>query len=413
MDASSHFRITSVALSYPCLTPAVAVPRLAEQRSHTYVPLSLHSGNPCLTRDSSRARSGVWDGGFRDGRRLRATRRSTVRSRRSGRPGTRASSQSSPAALAASAYVRDCSTGTMSSPLAVDEDRRHARRQPLHRIGVRVGRRRLAGVEPMSSTAASFPRWSTTASARHETPRERDRRRDELLRREPQRQVPACRVADRDQRSEPELAAPLGTPQPRPRASPGSRRRSRPAGTRRSTSSSRAHSDRPTSASSGRTRTSRARSRRGSEPRVGSAGAGQLAELVAVLAVAVRRRHAPAPRRAPRRGRTAAPRAPAAAAPPPSGSAGSPARAARRDRASRRAPPSTARPIAAERANGARRHSTAAATSAASSISAFACSSRRRRKRFDDEPPFLCRFLTKREPTFDVTSRSPSKTPTA
>ena len=57
--------------------------------------------------------------------------------------------------------------------------------------------------------------------------------------------------------------------------------------------------------------------------------------------------------------------------------------------------------------------STAAATSAASSINAFACSSRRRRKRFADEPPFLCRFLTKRDPTLEVTIRSPSSIPTA
>ena len=54
-----------------------------------------------------------------------------------------------------------------------------------------------------------------------------------------------------------------------------------------------------------------------------------------------------------------------------------------------------------------------AATSAAASTSARACSSRRRRKRFADEPPFLCRFLTKREPTFEATSCSPSKTPAA
>src|SRR4051794_27117695 len=56
---------------------------------------------------------------------------------------------------------------------------------------------------------------------------------------------------------------------------------------------------------------------------------------------------------------------------------------------------------------------TEAATSAASSTSAFACSTRRRRKRFDDEPPFLLRFFTKREPTLEVTIRSPSSIPMA
>src|SRR5205085_8899722 len=57
--------------------------------------------------------------------------------------------------------------------------------------------------------------------------------------------------------------------------------------------------------------------------------------------------------------------------------------------------------------------STPSATPAASSINARSCSSRRRRKRLDDEPPFLCRPLTNREPTFEATRLSPSKTPTA
>ena len=42
--------------------------------------------------------------------------------------------------------------------------------------------------------------------------------------------------------------------------------------------------------------------------------------------------------------------------------------------------------------------STRAASAAAASISSRSCSSRRRRKRFADDPPFLCRPLTKRVP---------------
>ena len=56
---------------------------------------------------------------------------------------------------------------------------------------------------------------------------------------------------------------------------------------------------------------------------------------------------------------------------------------------------------------------TRAASAAAASIRSRSCSSRRRRNLFADEPPFLWRPLTKRVPTFEATSCSPSKTPSA
>ncbi len=81
---------------------------------------------------------------------------------------------------------------------------------------------------------------------------------------------------------------------------------------------------------------------------------------------------------------------------------------ARTPSSARRSPPST---TASKRpAHGA---STRAATSAAASMATLAWPSRRRAKRPELEPPLRWRPWTRRVPTFDSISRSPTKTPAA